>query len=146
MKLRITTSVKAPLQTVKDGFTQDLFLSLNPPFPPVKLQQFDGCKKGDKVQLELNFIFFKQQWVSDITEDAETGDRWYFIDEGSKLPFFLKSWKHHHSVEQRNDGSAIIDDITFSTGTILTDLLMYPALLGQFLYRKPVYKRTFAGV
>lgn len=145
MKLCITTSVKASLEIVKAGFTQDLFLSLNPPFPPVELLKFDGCKTGDKVELELNFIFFKQRWVSDITEDAETGDRWYFIDEGTQLPFFLKSWKHHHAVEQRGEGSVIIDDITYSTGTILTDLLMFPALFGQFLYRKPVYKRVFAG-
>jgi ligand-binding SRPBCC domain-containing protein len=143
MKLRITTDVKASLPSVKAGFTQDLFLSLNPPFPPVKLRQFDGCKKGDRVELELNFIFFKQRWVSDITDDEETEDRWFFIDEGTTLPFFLKSWRHHHSVEKRSAGSAIIDDITFSTGTLLTDLLMYPALLGQFLYRKPVYKRIF---
>lgn len=143
MELRITTPVKAPLQTVKAGFTRDLFLSLNPPFPPVRLLQFDGCETGDRVELELNFIFFKQRWVSDITEDSETNDRWYFIDEGTKLPFFLKYWKHCHSVEKNSNGAIIVDDITYSTGTILTDWLMYPALLGQFLYRKPVYKRTF---
>lgn len=145
MNLRISTQVKASLKTVQSGFTKDLFLSLNPPFPPVKLLQFDGCKSGDKVVLELNFIFFKQRWVSDIKEDAEAENRWYFIDEGTQLPFFLKTWRHHHSVEQRDNGSVIIDDITFSTGTLLTDLFMYPALLGQFLYRKPVYRKVFAG-
>lgn len=145
MNLRITTPVKASLEKVKAGFTQDLFLSLNPPFPPVKLEQFDGCEAGDKVVLVLNFIFFKQRWVSVITEDETTKDRWYFIDVGTKLPFFLKTWRHHHSVETRANGSAIIDDITFSTGTLLTDLLMYPALLGQFLYRKPVYKKVFSA-
>lgn len=144
MKLKITTPVKAPLENVKAGFTRDLFLSLNPPFPPVQLRQFDGCVAGDKVELELNFIFFKQTWVSDIIEDQESEDRWYFIDVGTRLPFFLKSWRHHHQVERVGDGSRIIDDITFSTGTILTDLLMYPALLGQFLYRKPVYKKIFS--
>lgn len=143
MKLRIATAVNAPLRTIKAGFTRDLFLSLNPPVPPVKLLKFDGCKKGDKVELELNFIFFKQRWVSDITEDEETDDRWYFIDEGTQLPFFLKSWKHHHAVENSENGSMVIDDITYSTGMLLTDWLMYPALLGQFLYRKPVYKRIF---
>ena len=143
MKLRIKTLVNAPLHLVKAGFTQELFLSLNPPFPPVRLLQFDGCETGDMVELELNFIFFKQRWVSMITADSHTEDRWYFMDEGTKLPFFLKSWRHHHSVEKRDRGSAIIDDITYATGTLLTDFLMYPALLGQFLYRKPVYKRIF---
>lgn len=143
MKLRISTNVNASLQAVKKGFTKDLFLSLNPPFPPVRLLQFDGCKEGDKVALELNFIFFKQQWVSDITEDSEDEKEWFFLDEGIRLPFFLKSWKHRHVVEEEGSGSRIIDDITFSTGTILTDLLLYPALLGQFLYRKPIYRKVF---
>lgn len=143
MKVTIRSDVNASLQEVKAGFDQDLFLSLNPPFPPVKLLQFDGCKTGDKVVLELNFILFKQQWVSDITAHGESDGEWYFLDEGTKLPFFLKSWKHRHVVRQKNGGAQIIDDITFTTGTILTDLLFYPALLGQFLYRKPVYKCIF---
>lgn len=135
--------MNASLEQVKAGFTQDLFLSLNPPFPPVKLLQFDGCIKGDKVALELNFLFFKQQWVSDIAEDSETADAWHFVDIGTRLPFFLKTWQHHHGVRRKDKGSLIIDDITYTTGTLLTDLLLYPALLGQFLYRKPVYKRIF---
>ncbi len=143
MKLRIKTHVKAPLKSVKSRFNQDLFLSLNPPFPPVKLLRFDGCQKGDQVELELNFLFFKQRWVSDITEDHETGTKWCFVDIGTELPFFLKLWKHHHEVQMSETGSEIIDDITYSTGTLLTDLLMYPVLLGQFLYRKPIYKRVF---
>jgi len=143
VRIRIKTNVKASLQDVKNGFTQDLFLKLNPPFPPVKLLRFDGCKTGDKVILELNFLLFKQQWVSDITEDFENEHQWYFVDQGTKLPFFLKKWKHRHNVESKVDGSAIIDDINFSTGTILSDILFYPMLLGQFVYRKPIYKKIF---
>jgi len=143
MKIRITTQVDASLETVKEGFTKDLFLSLNPPFPPVRLLQFDGCKTGDKVALELNFILFKQQWISDITDDGQNKKEWFFLDEGTKLPFFLKSWKHRHIVEKKGASSNIIDDITFTTGTLFTDILFYPALLGQFLYRKPIYKRIF---
>lgn len=143
MNIQIKTKVPASLEKVKEGFTQDLFLSLNPPFPPVKLLQFDGCKKGDKVKLELNFIFFKQLWVSDIVDDRQDKNSWYFLDIGVQLPFFLKKWRHHHGVEKAPSGSIIIDDITFSTGTILTDILMYPLLYGQFLYRKPIYKKIF---
>ena len=143
MRITIKTHVNAAISEVKEGFTEDLFLSLNPPFPPVKLLQFDGCKQGDKVALELNFLLFKQRWVSGITEDAESGERWHFVDQGTTLPFFLKSWKHTHIVENATEGSTIIDDINFTTGTMLTDLLFYPALLGQFLYRKPIYKKIF---
>ena len=143
MKLRIETKVNATLETVKAGFTQDLFLNLNPPFPPVKLLEFGGCRQGDKVALQLNFIFFKQHWISDITEDHASTDRWFFVDEGTRLPFFLKSWKHHHEVQSEGKGALIIDDIHYTTGTLLTDVLMYLPLLGQFLYRKPIYRKIF---
>lgn len=143
MKIQIETKVAASLKKVKEGFTKDLFLSLNPPFPPVKLLQFDGCKAGDKVVLELNFLLFKQQWISDIIEDHQSEKSWHFIDIGTKLPFFLSQWKHQHGVESTGSGSIIIDDIDFSTGFLLTDLVMYPLLYFQFLYRKPIYKRLF---
>jgi len=143
MKLKIRTEVSSGLQKVKDSFTEELFLSLNPPFPPVKLLQFDGCKKGDKVALELNFLLFKQKWVSDITHDEEHPQLWMFVDEGRQLPFFLSYWVHKHIVEIKEGKTYIVDNITFKTGTILTDLLMYPALYLQFLYRKPIYRKTF---
>lgn len=143
VKFTIKTSVKASLQTIKEGFTRELFLSLNPPFPPVELKQFDGCKKGDQVVLLLNFIAFKQEWISDIVEAYSTENTWYFVDKGVKLPFFLAKWTHHHGVKQESGHAVIIDDISFSTGLLLTDLIMFPVLYLQFLYRKPIYKRRF---
>lgn len=145
MQIKISTRVQAPLKQVIDGFTQDLFLDLNPPFPPVKLLQFDGCHKDDVVALELNFIFFKQLWKSLITHDEKSERHFLFVDEGVKLPFFLKSWKHRHLLQTQDQGTEIIDDIEYSTGSLLTDILFYPVLLGQFLYRKPVYKKVFSG-
>ncbi len=143
MKFTIRTSVNASLSEVKKGFTKDLFLALTPSFPPIKLLQFDGCQTGNKVSLQLNFLLFRQRWVSDITEDHISESEWFFVDMGTELPFFLKSWKHKHIVLSKEGKSQIIDDITFTTGTILTDILLYPALLAQFLYRKPIYKRVF---
>lgn len=145
MKIKIATQVKSEWKNVVSGFTKDLFVKLNPPFPPVIVKQFDGCIKGDKVVLELNFLFFKQEWVSHIVESAEDENGFSFIDVGVKLPFFLSRWRHHHIIEKREDGgTTIIDDIEFSTGTLLTDLLFYPVLYGQFLYRKPIYKKIFS--
>lgn len=144
MHLRIESPVDTPLASVKMGFTRELFLRLNPPFPPVKLLRFDGCEKGDEVGLELNFILFKQKWISDITDSGEKEGQWFFLDEGRKLPFFLRSWKHQHVVQSVSKSeSKIIDDIHFTTGTLLTDLLLFPALYVQFLYRKPIYKKYF---
>lgn len=144
MRLKISTKVEQGYLQVKEGFTEDLFKALNPPFPPVKLEKFDGCKKGDQVVLELNFILFKQRWVSDIIDHKTDDQKFEFIDEGVALPFFLKSWRHHHLVIKNGDNtSQIVDDITFKSPFILFDLLLYPALYFQFLYRKPVYKRLF---
>ncbi len=144
MRLIIRASVAQDYLSVKQGFTEDLFTSLNPPFPPVQLNRFDGSKEGDIVELELNFLLFRQTWRSLITEDGQTDGEWYFIDEGVKLPFFLKHWKHHHRVLRQENGSQIVDDIHFRSPFWLMDFLLYPVLALQFLYRKPIYKKIFS--
>jgi ligand-binding SRPBCC domain-containing protein len=145
LKIYLKTQVNESLSRVVAGFNEALFLKLAPPFPPVKLLRFDGCLKGDIVSLELNFLVFKQPWTSLITHHEDSDSHFVFVDEGEQLPFFLKKWKHTHRMEASKAGTYIIDDIYYSTGTILTDLLMYPALYLQFLYRKPIYKRVFKG-
>lgn len=143
MKLTISTSVKSDWKKVKEGFNETLFLKLSPPFPKVRLLQFDGCKTDDKVIIELNFLLFKQIWESEIIEDGESETQWYFIDIGKKLPFFLKSWRHRHLIQSVGKKSVIIDEVTFTTGTLLTDLITLPAIWLQFLYRKPIYQKIF---
>lgn len=144
MKIKISTRIEAKLQTVKEGFNEQLFLSLNPPFPPVRLLKFGGCQQGDRVVLELNFILFKQCWESIIVEDRLSADNWTFIDEGVRLPFGLKHWRHRHIVRKLDSGSVIIDDISYQTGTLIMDVLFYPAFYLLFIYRRPVYKKHFA--
>ncbi|MGY6741633.1 MAG: SRPBCC family protein [Cecembia sp.] len=143
MKINISTPVQQDYLTVKEGFNENLFLKLNPPFPPVKLLRFDGSSKGDRVILELNFLLFKQQWVSDITEDHTDANEIYFIDKGTKLPFFLKEWKHKHRIINAGTHSIIRDEITFQAPAGILTILLYPVLFLQFLYRKPIYKKIF---
>ncbi len=144
MRLNISTFVNQPYLQVKNGFNESLFTKLSPPFPPVKLMQFDGSKEGDTVALELNFIFFKQQWISKITRDETTEKEFYFIDEGTKLPFFLKKWTHKHRIIKSGENSIIRDEIEFEAPFGLLTLLLYPAMLLQFGYRKPIYKKIFS--
>jgi ligand-binding SRPBCC domain-containing protein len=143
MNIIISTKVNQSLPKVWEGFNLDLFSKLAPPFPPVVVKQFDGCIKGDKVHLELNFILFKQDWISDIIDQNASDSEIYFVDEGSKLPFFLSYWKHRHRMVKDGEGTVIIDDITFKTPSILTDYLFYPLMYLQFLYRKPIYRKVF---
>jgi ligand-binding SRPBCC domain-containing protein len=143
MKIKINTAVKFSMENVWNGFTQKLFLKLAPPFPPVKLVRFDGCLQGNIVSMELNFILFKQNWTSLISEQKTDENEIYFIDEGTELPFFLKSWKHKHRIVKIENNSEIIDEIEYKTPTILTDYLFYPILYAQFAYRKPIYRKIF---
>lgn len=145
MKLRIQTHVSQPYQVVWQGFNEELFRKLSPPFPPVRVVRFDGCLAGDMVVLELNFLLFKQQWISCITEQQSSESEIYFVDEGTKLPFFLRFWRHRHRIIHQEAGGTIIsDEIEFKTPLWITDYLMYPLLWAQFAYRKPIYKKAFA--
>jgi ligand-binding SRPBCC domain-containing protein len=143
MNLFIETPVEQGFLEVKSGFDETLFKKLSPPFPPVKLIRFDGSKKGDLVTLELNFIFFKQHWTSRITEDHTDRQEFYFVDEGIKLPFFLKHWRHKHRVIASYQGSVIRDEISFEAPYAILTWILYPALWLQFSYRKPIYKKIF---
>ena len=142
MKLKIITSVNKSRKDVVAKFNQTLFNKLSPPFPPVKLTRYDGSKTGDIVKLELNFILFKQKWVSEIIDHGENESETFFIDKGTTLPFFLTAWKHKHIIRDHTDGCLIIDDISFDSYPVIKWLL-WPVLYLQFLYRIPIYKRYF---
>ena len=143
MDILIKTKVNQDYKIVFNLFDKDLFLKLSPPFPKVNLLRFDGCKKNDIVELELDLIFSKQLWTSEIIDFCEEDDLIYFIDKGIKLPFFLKTWVHKHNIVKNAENTIIIDDIYFDTGNIITNIIMYPILYLQFLYRNPVYKKYF---
>jgi len=143
MRIHIQTLVKAPWKQVQEGFDANLFKKLSPPFPKVELQRFDGCKAGDKVQLRLNFLLFSQKWHALVIEDGLLENGFFFIDIGEKLPFPLRKWQHRHEIKSSVGGTIISDDIRYSTGLWLIDLLAYPLLWAQFIYRKPVYRKIF---
>lgn len=143
VRLTITTAVNQSVEKVKAGFDDTLFLKLNPPFPKAKLLRFDGCRSGDIVSIELNFLLGKAQWISEITEDGEGQNEFYFVDEGKQMPSFLKYWRHRHLVHREGDKTLITDDISYRSPFILLDWLLYPLLYLQFIYRVPIYRRVF---
>ncbi len=143
MKIEIHTHVKQDYQQVWQGFTKELFLALAPPYTPVEVLRFDGCKKGDEVHLEIQFFLFVQQWHSKITEQKETENEIYFIDEGIKLPFFLSYWHHKHRILKQPEGALIIDEINFETLHGFASASVYPALYLQFHSRQVIYQKWF---
>jgi len=144
MKIIIETPVNQDYLQVKEGFNETLFKKLSPPFPPVKLLRFDGSTRGDLVTLELNFVFFKQKWTSEIMENQTSDKEFYFIDKGIELPFFLKKWTHKHRIVKDGENSIIRDEIDYQAPFWILTLLLYPAMLLQFAYRKPIYRKIFS--
>ena len=144
MKINISTKVNQDYLSVKNGFDETLFTELSPPFPPVKLKRFDGSEVGDIVSLDLNFLLFKQDWTSEITESDTTAKEYFFVDIGVALPFFLKKWRHKHRILNVGDHAIIKDEVEFSGPFGIATFLLYPAIYLQFLYRKPIYRKIFS--
>ncbi len=144
MKISIKTTVAGIPRSIFSRFTEDLFRALAPPFPSVRVIQFDGCYVGDTVSVELNFLFFRTMWTSIIEEQGSHEHEIYFTDRGVLLPFFLSAWHHTHIIRTLDaEHSAIIDTITFEAHHPILTFIISPFIIMQFLYRKPVYKRYF---
>lgn len=139
MNITLRSKVKADLATVSGRFDEDLFKYLLP--PGARLIAFGGSTKGDIVHLKLPLA---GEWISEITENGESEGEWYFIDEGRKLPFPIKKWRHKHVLRSARDETVIEDDMTFSTGNIMGDVLTYPLLFLSFLPRVWQYRRYFS--
>ena len=140
----ISTPVQAPISHVKKLFTADLLIRLSPPFPTVTLQRFDGCKKDDNVVLVINLLFLKVTWSSLITEDLETENEWYFIDQGVKMTFGLQYWQHKHRVQKISEEACeIIDEISFDTCNAFLNYLLYNFLCQRWWLIASLLGRCF---
>lgn len=141
MKIRISTPINRNFREVFALFNLKLFEALKPPVVNLKVERFDGCKKGDEVHLKVA----GQKWVSHITDYVENKDEIYFVDRGVIIPPPLNHWLHIHRIERTGENSCnVIDDIEYSTGNIFIDKLIYPALYAMFSMRKPIYKRELS--
>jgi ligand-binding SRPBCC domain-containing protein len=143
MKLHLKTTVNANYEFVWQNFNQSLFERLSPPFPKAVLKKYDGNGIGDQVDIELDFIFFKNRWLSEITENEQMLDGYFFRDVGVVLPFFLGKWSHKHIIAKSGKGTEIRDEVEFEAPINALSFLLYPAILGQFLWRIPIYKKVF---
>ena len=134
--------VSASLAYVRDQFDKTLLAKLAPPFPIARIIQFDGCKEKDQVSIELDFLIYKTRWDSVITSEHSDATSFVFVDEGTKVPFGIKQWKHEHRMESISENeSVVIDKIHFQTNYKLLDWLLFPLLWGMIAYRFPLYKK-----
>jgi len=142
MNFKITTPIRKDYQSVFAAFDQKLFEFLLPPKAMASLVQFGGSRKGDIVHIQFS-LPYKAEWISEITHDECNDTACMFIDEGKKLPFGLKTWKHRHIVKKDGDHCLIIDDISFSYANKFLDALFFPLLYLSFLPRKKQYQQYF---
>ena len=138
INITLRSKVRGELTTIYKHFDADLFRYLLP--PGAQLIEFGGSKQGDIVHIKLPIA---GEWISEITEDGVSTDTCYFIDEGRKLPFPLKAWRHKHILHRAGNSTIIEDQINYATGNILADLLIYPVLYLSFLPRVSQYKQYF---
>ncbi len=146
MKLYFETMIDLPYEVVKSKFNQELFIYLAPPLIPFHLKKFEGCKKGDFVQIDLGLWPLKQEWVSLITSEEDNIKGWSFVDEGRKLPWPLKTWHHHHRVDKVSEKECrIVDEINFSCSPSFLTPLFKPILFLIFSIRPNRYRTFFQG-
>lgn len=144
MRLTFHTVVQRPLPFVAERFDERLFRYLTPPLPPVRIVRYDGQRPGDEVHLELNFLLFRQRWISRIVSARTNPEEVNFVDEGIRLPFFLGRWHHRHRLlAMGSHATAIVDEIEFEAPVPWLSPLLAPALMGQFLARRPRYQSFF---
>lgn len=140
MKINVQTHVKTDhsLKDVFGLFNKDMFyyLTQNAPVRPLR---YDGDHVGAEIHLELTFPW-KDLWVSEIIDRKLEDEECYFVDNGKKLPFNIKSWVHRHLVRKVDGGVVIEDSIEFESGNVFFDCFWWLSFLPQFVLRKGQYR------
>ena len=67
----------------------------------------------------------------------------HFIDKGTKLPFGLDSWNHHHIVEVKDDNVIISDRVRMHSESRAKLFFIFPIMIFPILIRKITYKIWF---
>lgn len=146
MNMRFETEVPGYYTEVMSRFDRTLFEALAPPLVPLNIMNFTGSKTGDLVHLKFGGII-NTEWISKIIDHGIDEENAFFIDQGTKLPFPLKTWHHRHIVQKIGpDRSKIIDDIDFESYNPLMSALIYPLLYLGFKPRGKIYRQYFSSV
>lgn len=122
-------------------FDVNLLVKLSPFWLKPKPQIYEGNKPGNRLIFLLKTPFGKRKWEGVVTEEKYTDHEISFVDEGTKMPFGLKKWRHNHRIRAISDGVLIRDEVGFSTGFLLLDIAFLPGIWSMFIYRKPRYPK-----
>lgn len=114
------------------------FQRLVPPWAPLRLEQFEGIREGDRAVLRVGPGPLALRWVA---EHHDVVDGRQFCDRQVQGPFAL--WNHTHRFEPTGDGGCrLVDQIEYALpGGRAGDLVapwVEPELRRQFTYRHRV--------
>jgi uncharacterized protein (TIGR01777 family) len=120
------------------------FQRLTPPWAPVRLEQFEGIREGDRAVLRIGPGPLALRWVAE-HHDVIEGRQ--FCDRQVQGPF--AHWDHTHRFEPTDDGGCrLVDHIEYELpgGAIGNQLAPWiePELRRQFAYRHRVTRRDLA--
>lgn len=142
--INIRTKVYGTPRGILAKFTLELLLKLTPPLINVEVNQFDGNKKNSEVHIISSLFGNYQNWKNLITEDFESDDECYFVDEAIEMPFPFTSWIHTHKIRRIDEKRSYIQDhIKYSCQYKFLESIIYPAIFALMYYRKPIYIDTF---
>ncbi len=135
----ITTTVNTHVEKILSSFSKETMQEATPPFINLEVTRFDGNDKGDRTQLITSICGHYQSWAIEVKTKKVYEDRTIIITEGVELPFPFTSWFHtYHLKKVSTNKTKIYDNIKYSTGNFIFDLLMYPIVYLVMYYRKPV--------
>jgi len=143
--LTATSPLSASAQAVFDWHARPgAFKRLVPPWAPVRLEQFEGIREGDRAVLRMGPGPLALRWVAE-HHDVVEGRQ--FCDRQVQGPF--AHWDHTHRFEpEGEEKSRLVDQIDYelpggAVGEALAPWLE-PELRRQFAYRHRVTRRDLA--
>ena len=143
MKIIIKSPVPLPPEQVWEGFNLELLKKLTPGIVQLKADVFEGTQPGCRFEMRVGAFGVLQEWKGLVTQAGQTPGSYWFVDEGVKLPWPLKTWKHLHAVRKSANGSVIYDLIQFSCRPKWLNPLIFCFLFPLFSVRKRKYLESF---
>lgn len=107
---RFETRVRAPHDTVVAFFGDVRNLpDISPPYPILSvLSDTTRVVAGAEFRIELDFLCFRQQWLTRVEEVAPDGS---FVDTFSAGVF--RGWRHTHRFVPEGAGTVIVDEVEY---------------------------------
>lgn len=142
MKFVVESKIRGvDFREVYSVFDFKLLHELSPFFMKPEAIVYEGNKQGDKLVFKVRTPFFSTVWEGKVSEERKTDEEIFFVDEAIKPAFGINIWRHKHRIIRTEYGTLIRDEVQFCTKYSLVDCFLYPGVLFQFLYRKPLYEK-----